>query len=357
MELNKFDYLKKYVKVALGVKGYHSIIKRANENNQKRRAVLIGTPIHSNLGDHLIAAQCVKFINALNYDDVIEIPEFVYELFSNRIHLQESDDIYIAGGGWMGDLYEDQLVIESILKQYKKNKIFILPQTVHFTGQGRYSSPEAFHKCFHAAQKAIITLRDKRSYEYCINDLRLSENRCYLLPDMALLSLEHIASQKDKDHKKIIFSLRHDIERISGMDQIEDYPQILSSKGYDCSFSSTIAREKIVSIGKRDKILGQKRCEFGCAELVITDRLHSMIMALSAGTKCIAIDNSTHKVTGVYKEWLKNMPGLYVFSNAKEVDIGLIMSVINAKDIPTSISFEKAFDLFRKVIIRGETNE
>ena len=51
------------------------------------------------------------------------------------------------------------------------------------------------------------------------------------------------------------------------------------------------------------------------------------------------------------------MPGLYVFSNAKEVDIGLIMSVINAKDIPTSISFEKAFDLFKKVIIRGETNE
>ena len=352
MELHKFDYLKKYLKVTFGVKSYQNIIKRANAISKTKRAVLIGTPIHSNLGDHLIAAQCAKFINTLNYDDVIEIPEFVYELFSNNIHLQETDDIYIAGGGWMGDLYEDQLVIESMLKQYKNNKIFILPQTVHFTGQGRYSSPETFKKYFHDAQKAIITLRDKMSYEYCINNLRLSENRCYLLPDMALLSLEHIASMNEKDPKKIIFSLRHDIERISGMDQIEDYYKILSSKGYDCSFSSTIAREKIISISKRDKVLEQKRHEFGCAELIITDRLHSMIMALSAGTKCIAIDNSTHKVKGVYDEWLKNMPGLYVFSDVQKVDIDLIVSVMNSNETPISVSYEKEFDIFKEKILK-----
>lgn len=357
MKLDKYDYVKKYIKVLIGVGAYRKILRHANERNNNRRAILIGTPIHSNLGDHLIASQCVKFLDTLKYDEVIEIPEFVFELFSNRIHLQETDDIYIAGGGWMGDLYEDQLVIEEILSTYKGNRVVILPQTIHFTGKGKFSSPEAFAECFNECKSGIISLRDRKSYEYCVDNLNLPKERCYLLPDMALLSLSNINSVHDKKTKRIIFALRHDVERIPGMDLIEEYARQLSSRGFESAFSSTIAKEKIVSISKRNMVLEQKRREFGQAELIITDRLHSMVMALSAGTKCIAIDNATHKVTGVYAEWLNDMPGLYVFSGANQVTMDLIENVINSAAVPTSISFSEELTRFSDVVLRGDKDE
>lgn len=357
MEFGKLDYLKKYIKVVFGVNSYREILKHTNEKSHKKRAILIGTPIHSNLGDHLIAVQCMTFLNTLEYDEVIEIPEFVYELFSMSIHLQETDDIYIAGGGWMGDLYEDQLVVEEILSQYQENRVIILPQTIHFTGKGKYSSPESFIKCFNSCKNGVITLRDKKSYEYCVNYLGFPREHCYLLPDMALLSLSNIKTAYDKDPKRVIFALRHDVERIPNMDIIEEYAKTLSAGGYECVFSSTIAEKKIVSISKRNAVLERKRQEFGQAELIITDRLHSMVMALSAGTKCIAIDNSTHKITGVSEEWLMNMPGLYVFSNAEQVTIDMIISVINSKAVPTSVSFSGELARFSEVISRGDKNE
>ena len=37
----------------------------------------------------------------------------------------------------MGDLYEDQMVIEDVIQRLCDNKIIILPQTVYFSGKGR----------------------------------------------------------------------------------------------------------------------------------------------------------------------------------------------------------------------------
>ena len=55
------------------------------------------------------------------------------------------------------------------------------------------------------------------------------------------------------------------------------------------------------------------------ADIVITDRLHSMVFALLAGCKCIAIDNTTHKVSGVYKKWLYTINGLWVLENSSKL--------------------------------------
>ena len=40
--------------------------------------------------------------------------------------------------------------------------------------------------------------------------------------------------------------------------------------------------------------------QFSKSKLVVTDRLHGMILSVITGTNCIAFDNSSGKVSGVY---------------------------------------------------------
>ena len=41
------------------------------------------------------------------------------------------------------------------------------------------------------------------------------------------------------------------------------------------------------------------------AKLVVTDRLHGMILALLCGAKCIVLQTYNHKLVGQY-DWIKN---------------------------------------------------
>ena len=48
------------------------------------------------------------------------------------------------------------------------------------------------------------------------------------------------------------------------------------------------------------------------AELVITDTLHAMILCTITGTPCLAYDNISHKVSGVY-EWIRQIPYIHFY--------------------------------------------
>ena len=43
-------------------------------------------------------------------------------------------------------------------------------------------------------------------------------------------------------------------------------------------------------------------------KVVITDRLHCMIFCVINRTPCIVLDNSNHKISAIYNDWLKNIP-------------------------------------------------
>ena len=167
MKLKNIDKFKKYIKLIIGYPQYHKIF------------------------DSLIAQQCIKYLEN-NYNYVIEIPEFVYEIFSNKIKINIDDDIYICGGGWMGNIYEDELVIEDIIKNYPDNKKIILPQTISFSPNGKYSSKNNLRSILSNDKKTIICVREENSYNLCLNDLKINPDNCLLLPDMALLALDNI---------------------------------------------------------------------------------------------------------------------------------------------------------------------
>ena len=80
MKFSFFNKTKKYIKLKLSYPNYKEVFKKI-KNNSEKRIILIGTPIHGNLGDHLIASESINLLKDWGYNDFIEVPEFLYELF------------------------------------------------------------------------------------------------------------------------------------------------------------------------------------------------------------------------------------------------------------------------------------
>ena len=93
MKFSFFNKTKKYIKLKLSYPDYKEVKKI--KNNSEKRIILIGTPIHGNLGDHLIASESINLLKDWGYNDFIEVPEFLYELFPYKIKAKKNDVILI----------------------------------------------------------------------------------------------------------------------------------------------------------------------------------------------------------------------------------------------------------------------
>ena len=336
-----YDKIKKYIKLKLSYPAYTEIFKDLDDDkSDTTRAILIGAPVHSNLGDHLISEKSHNYLRSIGFSKIIEIPEFVYEIFNEKLHIEKKDFIFIVGGGWLGNLYEDQLVVEDILTRYKDNNIVILPQTLAFLDNGKYSSLYQFNSIIEKCRSIILCLREKNSYLYAIQHLHLHENNILLVPDMALLQLKNVNSHGVC--KRIVFSMREDAEKNFHGINTEELKKYYEKKGYICEASSTVLNRKYVPYKERMEYIQQVINDYSRADIVVTDRLHSMVFALCAGTHCIAFDNRTKKVSGVYNKWLVNESGLVVISDDMKLN-NLDPEEILRTDAPSPIDFSAEF--------------
>lgn len=84
----------------------------------------------------------------------------------------------------------------------------------------------------------------------------------------------------------------------------------------DTKLTTTIGRR--IPFKEHEGALTSKFRKFKQSKLVITDRLHDMIFAAITGTSCIALDNLSGKVKGVFK-WLKFNDYIVFCNNIDEV--------------------------------------
>lgn len=325
MRFSIADRIKKFGKLALSNPGFINII--LPKLDDKSKAVLIGTPVHCNIGDHLIAEQGLKYLEGFEFEKVVEITEFAYELFPSIIKITHNDVIFINGGGWMGEDYEDEEVIEDIVSRYPHNYIIILPQTIHIS-DNNIKCINRMSRILNSSNRLIITLREKNSYDICCNLLQIPTERLFLLPDMGLL---HNFEKNNCTNHLALFSMRDDVERIDNS-LIDELRCLLIEQGYSINNTSTVVNRplKNIPVKKRSLFLNNKIKEFADARLIVTDRLHSMILAIISGTKCIAFDNTTHKVKGVAELWLRDCPSL-LFYDKTMLDLNLIQSFIESE--------------------------
>lgn len=271
------------------------------------RFFLMNTPEHRNLGDHALAIAASEFLKEYFPDrDLIEVTGVQWDLYKDEVKSMVSADdiIFYAGGGFMGDLWsaEDGRVKEMI-EAFPDNRGIFLPQTFYYNIQdGGHTILESDRE-FYAEHKNLLVLhREYRSYEFFKTQVLADDGRNGVYPDMVLY-LGNMMCQSERNG--VLFCFRTDKEKLADgrIDEIYELcmDRKMKTEGIDTLLPGCVSHRR------RAKELDAILQKIGGCRLLITDRLHGMLFAAVTGTPCIALDNVSRKVSGVY-HWIEKLP-------------------------------------------------
>ena len=270
--------------------------------------ILANTPVHGNLGDHaLVSAARTLISDAVPGSTCIELPGYMLRRCSRRLcsPIIRSSPIIIPGGGFMGTLWPvEERTLIGMAQCYPGNQIIVLPQTMHYadTPSGHVTLRQA-QQTYSAHKNILINTRETASYEFCKEHFPSSHPALY--PDLVLY-LNSTEFTTNTPRRGALLCLRSDIEKITPDGFAADMKQWLTDRlGEPVALTDTVVNDQIFTLAKRERLLRAKLTEFAGARFVLTDRLHGMLFALLAGTPCVALDNSSGKVSGVY-EWIRH---------------------------------------------------
>lgn len=299
--------------------------------------IMINTPDHGNLGDQAIALAEERFFKD-------KFPNVEYRELSGdyyrknyrilKMIVSKKVVLGISGGGYIGDVWMDEEeLVRNVIETFPDNKIIIFPQTVY------YHDNPAGMKEWECTKKLLVAhadtlyfcLRDQRSYDFICKNIPELKN-IYYFPDMAL----SLNIQFNEERKGILTCFRSDQEKVLSDEVIQKLYSYAEDNDLKLS-STTTVYEKNVSTSEREQEVFAKLKEFASAKLVITDRLHAMIFAAITGTPCIAFDNKTRKISGVY-EWIKNL--CYVSYISGETSIEKVTEAMKEMLEYKDLSFE-----------------
>lgn len=281
--------------------------------------VLMATSAQSNLGDHAISvAERIFLSKYCPGKKVVEIPkELFYKNKSRWVKTIDSKAlIIVSGGGFLGDLWmSEEILVRDILNCFQSNRKIIFPQTIFFSERSK--EYEATFECYKSTSGLIINARENNSFKILKKELG-ERIPIYCVPDM-VLSIKYEFKHK---RKNIAFCcIRNDKENIMSKEEITKLHNIIKQKGLIMKEITTV-RKYAIPVFLRKYAVIVKLHEFARAKVVVTNRLHAMIFATITGTPCIALDNISHKISGVY-EWIKDIPYIKCINNVDDANVAL----------------------------------
>jgi pyruvyl transferase EpsO len=279
-----------------------------------KKVAFLDCPVYFNFGDILIWQGTEQFFKDYNID-------VVYRAEADNVSqkkLNDVDVIVFQGGGNFGDLYPRvQKMRERVLKNNPDKRIVCLPQTIH------YSSNTNFKKSVHEISQHgdfHFFARDSKTKQLAI---KFTSN-VKMMPDMAH-SLHPLVDASETgptscNCKKILFQKRNDAESIgigtfSVKKQTFDWDDIVTledrviRKIFNNLSKLGVSQDRLVNFWsvKAKELQNRAIDKFYSKTLIVTDRLHGMILATLLGKECEAHDNSYGKNSSYYQEWLCNI--------------------------------------------------
>ena len=327
---------------------YRDTLKQLNIKYSNGRFILMATPEHGNLGDHAIAEAEHHFLSDYFPDrQVCEVTGNCFRLMKKEImeKIHHKDILFISGGGFLGSLWlnEEELVRE-IIHSFPENKIIVFPQTIFF--ENNEHGDQQFResgKVFSGHRQLLISVRDKASRivaEKLIGDS--CKQPVLFAPDIVSYHppLEEVKGPVSS-REGILACLRKDKEKVVSEEVHLILSRIAEENNCSLQYTDTVIEDRITP-GTRSKYIREKLGEFYTARLVITDRLHGMLFAAITDTPCIAMDNSSGKVAGVY-EWISHLDYVRLaadFNELQSISMELLQQTSNSYD------FEKLKPVF-----------
>lgn len=305
------------------------------EKQNKKKYIIFNVPNHGNLGDHAIWIAENKMLEDNDikpFAVMSQNTKYFIEKYSGNI--DKDDVIMITGGGNLGTIWEhEQIRVNEVLKEFKENKILIFPQTIFYSSDRHAMyALERDKKIYSQCKDLIICNRNKESYNFCVDNFK--KNKILLCPDVVLYLNNFIKCSSNYKRTGIGICFRNDKEKTNSehikAKVLEDVSKKLKDdKKYYFSTVTTTEPKYNYKKGMHDlstllKFVLRRR-------LIITDRLHAMIFATITNTPCIAFDNKSGKVKGVY-EWIEKENDYVLFIEEYNKDkLEIFLNSLNNK--------------------------
>lgn len=283
----------------------------------QRKLILMNTADYGNIGDQALAIQGISFLRSYFPEfEIIEVSGRQWDITKDLLKQKISDlDILLfVGGGYMGDLWPmESDRVKEMIHYFPENKKVFFPQSFFYSSNKADLCIDADRKFFGEYENILFIHREEQSYELMSNRISVSHTNL-LFPDMALYG----RWQTEKcERKGVTGCFRLDKEKVNTDINERTYEvcvrRNIPYKVIDTLVDHTISRKE--REGELQKLLE----EFRHTELVITDRLHGMLFCAVTGTPCLAIDNISHKVSGVYK-WIEKLDFIKIIYDIANIE-------------------------------------
>lgn len=295
-----------------------------------KKILFLLTPEYGNLGDHLIAVAANGFFAKFLPDYTIcEIPLDDLTYKSGKILSKFSknfDYVVITGGGFLGSLYlRVEIFFRMVLQSFAENKVIVLPQTIYFADNETGHKEQIESKKAYQAHKDLKFFIRDSSFSFVKNEMLADWQTIKNVPDIALF--ENFSGEETK-RNGVLFCFRNDKEKIIEDSSLELLKETVEKLGLKINYTDTVV-DYLIPVAKRGEEVAKKAFEFKSSSLAVTDRLHGMIFATITGTPCVALNNSTGKIKGVYDLWFKEIPYIKFVEKVSEITPELIEGMKN----------------------------
>ncbi len=311
-------FFKAYKKEEKERKRRYRLRTKALPPNNKKSIFLLLTPEHNNLGDHAIAEAQKQFLRDFfpeYYVYEINYMHFQYERKKLNAIVKQEDIIVISGGGYLGDVWpHDDEMVRSIVREYRDNQVVIFPQTIYYKDDS-LSIFEKTKSDYESHNNLLFCVRDTNSFELLQKLSLKGKSKVIFTPDMVLYF--QIASLSC-ERKCVGVCFREDIEKRVNDELVQSIQSKLTNNNeIVVRFNTQLTYD--VQVRERDNELKKMMQMYRTFKYIITDRLHAMLFAVITGTPCIALDNLTYKLSGVYP-WIENLGYIWMAKSMKDVD-------------------------------------
>lgn len=350
------ETLKKYIPI--GIKRKIKLLFTSVKNSKWEQFVskehknifIFLAGFYQNFGDMAITYAQSKFLKEIYPDaTIVLVPsiETYTAVKAIRNLISEDDIITITGGGNMDDAYpslEDARL--HVLRSFPNNKVICFPQTMSYSDSKKgIKRMKISCSVYSKHQNLFLFAREKESYKRMKESVRDVTIGC--CPDIVLY-LDKLLPKRDR--KSVTCCFRSDKEKNLPDVLREEIFNYLKKKSVymKCVDTIDVAIEDCIPERYED-ILEQFWSLIKESRLVITDRLHCMIFCVITGTPCIALDNSNHKIRGVYETWLHDISYVkVVYENRFDEIIQNINCLLDMPSVDKLTDFSKQFDNLRK---------
>lgn len=272
---------------------------------------------YGNIGDLAISSAQEKFIkeNLTDYE-VFPVPISKTRIWLDSIKKQvnSEDIITIIGGGNMGSLYPDiEDLRQLVIRSFPYNKIVCFPQTLDWDeSKSSNKALKKIVKTYSAHSDIHIFARESITYRKLEEIFSGQPNvKIGFVPDIVMsASAKKLGVESSSKPAGVLTCLRNDKECGLKAEHYAILDRVIGDTGLTITKTDTHAGGSGLSKAECNKLLSNKIQQFAEAQLVITDRLHGMILCMLAGTPCLVLPNSNHKIRQTYLDWLKDHPRL-----------------------------------------------